>query len=135
MRNVKINKQYYTNKQNKANKRINYCLLQLSVFELNRINHLLFVIGLLESEDTFSNMEICNALVLMELYVLNITCQKNPSVNLYSLATLRGLKLKHLFLDYNNLSVWCRASFLRQIQHQFVLGMTDTSPSQWPEEF
>lgn len=44
------------------------------MFELKGIKHLLFVIGLLESEDT-SNVEICNALVLMELYVLNITCQ------------------------------------------------------------
>lgn len=63
------------NKRNEQIKLINYCLLQLSVFELKGIKHLLFVIGLLESEDTFSNVEICNALVLMELYVPNITCQ------------------------------------------------------------
>lgn len=48
------------NKQNKANKLINYCLLRLSLFEMKKIKHLLFIIGLLGSEDIFSNVEISN---------------------------------------------------------------------------
>lgn len=52
--------------QNKANKLINYCLLQVSVFEPKRIKHLLFVIGLSESEETFSSVEISNPLVSMK---------------------------------------------------------------------